>query len=126
MKTKWSRSWIRSKQPRKQRKYRYHAPLHVRHKLISAHLSPELREKYKKRSFPLRKGDKVKVMRGKFKGTIGTVERILLKKLKVYVDGVAIEKKDGSKVKYPLDPSNLMILELKLDDKKREEALMRK
>jgi len=28
-------------------------------------------------------------------------------------------KKDGSKVKYSIDPSNLMITELKLEDKRR-------
>lgn len=39
-----------SKQPRKQRKERFNAPLHVRQKLMHAMLSPELRKEYKKRS----------------------------------------------------------------------------
>lgn len=53
----------KSKQPRKQRKARYNAPLHIRHKFMSAALSDELRDKYGKRSFPLRKGDTVRVVR---------------------------------------------------------------
>ena len=32
----------KSKQPRKQRKFLYNAPLHVRRKIMSAHLSKEL------------------------------------------------------------------------------------
>ena len=63
MKAKFSKKWKSSKQPRKQRKYRAEAPLHVKHKLVSANLSKELRKKYGRRSFPLRKGDTVLVKR---------------------------------------------------------------
>ena len=72
----WSKSWASSKKPKKQRKYSAKAPLHVRHKLMSAHLSKELRLKYKKRSFPVRKKDKVKIFTGKFKGVIGEIESV--------------------------------------------------
>jgi len=95
MRKKWSREWISSVQPRKQRKYRYNAPLHIRHKLVSAHLSKELRERYGKRSLPVRKGDEVKVMKGKFKGVVGTVSRVSLKKLKVYIDEVDVAQLDA-------------------------------
>ena len=67
MKKKFSTSWISSTQPRKQRKYRANAPLHTKHKFLSANLSKSLRQKYGKRSLPLRKGDEVLVMRGSFK-----------------------------------------------------------
>lgn len=126
MKTKFSTSWKRSKQPRKQRKYRYNAPLHIKQKFVHAHLSKELKKKYKRRSLGLRKGDKVKVMRGQYKKHIGKVERIALKKNKVYVEGIEITKKDGTKTTYPIDPSNLMITELNLDDKMRQKILDRK
>lgn len=115
----FSKKWRASKKPSKQRKYVYNAPLHLRRKLMAAHLSKELREKYKLRSLPVRKGDKVKVMRGQFKGVIGSVERVDLKNYRVYLDNVWIRKKDGSKVKYPIHPSNLMIVELNLSDKRR-------
>ena len=63
-----------SKQPRKQRKALYTAPLHKRHNLMSAHLSEQLKEEFNRRSFPVRKGDEVLIVRGDFKGTEGTVE----------------------------------------------------
>jgi len=126
MKKKFSKAWISSKQPRKQRKYRYNDPLHIRQKLIHVHLSKELKDKYKKRAITPRQGDKVKVMRGRFKGKEGIIEKVDLKKLKIYVRGMETIKKDGTKVLVPLDPSNLMLTEIKLDDKMRKKSLERK
>lgn len=126
MRKKFSRAWISSKQPRKQRKYRYNAPLHIRHKLISAHLSKKLREEYGRRSFPIRKGDKVRIMRGKYKGMQGTVIKVDLKKLKVYVDCAKRKKASGQEVNVPIDPSNLEIIELNLEDKERIKRLKKK
>ena len=126
MKIKFSRTWEKSKQPRKQRKYRYKAPLHIKTKFMAAHLSKELRQKHNKRSFPVRKGDKVQVMRGQFKKKIGKIARADLKKSKVYIEGIEIMKKDGTKTLYPINPSNLLILEFNLDDKKRVQTLKRK
>ncbi len=125
MKKKFSISWKRSKQPRKQRKYRYNAPLHIKQKFMHAHLSKELRKKYGKRSFSLKKGDKVKIVRGQFKKRDGKVDRIDLKKERVYVGGLEILKKDGTKTMYPIHPSNLIISELSLDDKMRQKILDR-
>ncbi len=126
MAAKWSKSWKSSKQPRKQRKYRRNAPLHVRHKFLAANLSKELRKKYGIRALPLRKGDTVKIMRGSFKGKTGKISRIDLKKLKVYVENITMLKQDGRKVPMPLEPSNLQIIALNLDDKKRLKAIERK
>lgn len=126
MKNLFSKSWISSKQPRKQRKYRANAPLHLKRKFMGAHLSKELREKYSKRSIVVRKDDKVKVMRGQFKGHVGKVERVDVKRCRVYVRGMEIAKKDGTKSFRPIHPSNLLITELNLGDKKRVEALKRK
>jgi len=115
----------KSKKPRKQRKFLYNAPLHLRRKMISAHLSKELREKYERRSMPLRKGDEVKVMRGEFKGTVGKVVKIDTKKYKVYVDSVKKKRSVGTEYLVPISPSNLMILKLNLDDKYRMRILER-
>jgi large subunit ribosomal protein L24 len=115
----------KSKKPRKQRKFLYKAPLHIRRKMISAHLSKELREKYKRRSFPLRKGDEVKVMRGEFKGTIGKIVRVDTKKYKVYVDTVKKKRSVGTEYLVPVSPSNLMITKLNLEDKYRLKMLER-
>ncbi len=123
---RFSISWKKSKKPRKQRKYRYNAPLHIKQKFMSAHLSSELRKKYKKRSLGLKKGDKVKIMKGQFKKKIGKIEKVDLKGNYVYITGIEVTKKDGTKTQYPLQPSNLMITELNLDDKKRQRILDRK
>jgi large subunit ribosomal protein L24 len=115
----------KSKKPRKQRKFLYKAPLHLRRKMISAHLSKELREQYKRRSLPLRKGDEVKVMRGEFKGKVGKVVEIDTKKYKVYVDTVKKKRSVGTEYLAPISPSNLMIVKLNLDDKYRLKILER-
>lgn len=123
MKNKWSSSWVSSKKPKKQRKYRANAPLHIKQKFLGCHLSKDLRAKYGRRSVQLRKGDKVKILEGGFAGQTGKIDRVNLKKSKVYVTGIEITKKDGSKVVPPIDPSNLMITELDLSDKRREDMI---
>ena len=126
MKQVFSTKWKSSKAPAKQRKYMYNVPLHTARNFLSAHLSPELRKKHQTRSFPIVKGDKVKVLRGQFKGRENKVERVDHKDIKVFVTGIDRAKKDGSKSMQPIKPSNLMITELNLDDKKRKAALERK
>jgi large subunit ribosomal protein L24 len=121
MKQKFSQSWKSSTQPRKQRKFRHNAPPHIRQKFVHAHLSKELRKKHNRRSARLRTGDKVKVMRGQYKGKTGKIERIDTGREKVYITGIEVVKKEGSKSLYPLRPSNLLIEELNLEDKKRRE-----
>jgi large subunit ribosomal protein L24 len=126
MKQAWSKAWKASTQPRKQRKYSYNAPRSVQHAFLSCHLSPELRKKYGKRSVPLRKGDKIKVLRGQYKKTEGKVHTIAYKNSTIQVDGVEIGKKEGSKIQPHIKATNVMILELELGDKKREKSLHRK
>ena len=125
MKQKFSTHWIASKQPRKQRKYVANAPLHIKHKLVSANLSKDARKKYSRRSFPLRKGDLVKIMRGQFRGKSGKVEEVSLKRSKIAIAGIRRAKKDGTKISVFFNPSNLQIQDLNLDDKKRIQALER-
>lgn len=115
----WSKNWNSSKSPRKQRKYRYNAPLNVKQKFMGVHLSPELRKKYGTRSVTVRQGDKVKVVRGQFRRKSGKISQVKMKLGKVYIEGIENIKKDGSKVLYGFNPSNLMITELIMDDKKR-------
>ncbi len=126
MKKGYSPHWVRSKQTRKQRKYRYNAPLHKRRIMVSMHLHKALRKEYNKRSLPARKGDEVRVMRGKFSGTTGKISRVDLKALRVYVDNAKIKKVSGQEVEVSLDPSNLMITKLEFNDKRRRTFLRRK
>ena len=119
MKSMFSIQWLSSTQPRKQKKYRYNAPLHARGSFLHAKLSKDLREKYSVRSIRVRTGDKVKILRGQFKGVENVVERVDVAREKVFVKEAELAKKDGGKVAYPINPSNVMITTVTTDDKKR-------
>ncbi len=69
--------------------------------------------------------DRVKVMVGGHYGHVGKVERVETRSAKVYVSGIETAKRDGSKAVPPIHPSNLLITELVLGDKKREAMLAR-
>jgi|SRR3989338_5218269 len=122
----FSMHWKESKNPRKQRKYMRNAPLHIRKKFMSCSLSKELRKKYGMRNIYLRKGDNVMATTGQFKKLTGKVNDVDMKNLRAYVDGAENIRKDGTKRFYPIHPSNLMIIELNIDDKKRKKILERK
>src|SRR3989338_550460 len=115
----FSTAWKSSTRPRKQRKYVYNAPLHIRQKLVHVHLVKELRLKYGARSVQIHKGDKIKVMRGQFRKKEGKVDRVDLRRGVVFVSGMELIKKDGAKSLVPLKVSNLAIVELELSDKFR-------
>lgn len=94
------------------------APLHVKHKMVSSHLSKELIKQYNRRSIPVRKNDVVKIVRGSNKGKSGKIEKVLLNKMKVYIEGITQSNKTGKTSFIPLDPSNLIVTSL-YEDKKR-------
>tara|TARA_Y100000310_G_scaffold138289_2_gene137225 strand:+ start:30868 stop:31254 length:387 start_codon:yes stop_codon:yes gene_type:complete len=123
MKTDFATSWKASTQRRKQRKYVHNAPLHTRRKMLSAPLAKPLKTKYKISNIPVRSGDKVKVVRGQFKGQRGKVDIVKLAQLKICIEGLQQVKKDGSKAYFPIHPSNVLVEELNLDDKKRRMKL---
>ena len=128
MKQKFSTHWKSSKQPRKQRKYRANAPLHLRKEFVSINLSKELRKKVGKRNLPAKKGDKVKIFVGKFKGKTGKILSIDLKTSKIIVEEMQVKKQDGPKANVKLQPSNMQIIEMaerktkskKVENKKEE------
>jgi len=116
-----------SKQPRKQRKTRYNAPLHQRRHYLGVHLSKELKAKLttKRRSVPVVKGDKVKVLRGKRKGLTGKVARVDLTACVVYLEGLAKGKARGTEVPISVQPSNLLLLDGDFAKKGRKEVIDR-
>lgn len=118
MKSTFSMNWLRSIQPRKQRKFAFNAPDHVRGQFMTASLSSTLRAKHEVRSARVRKGDKVKVLRGQFKGTTGVVDKLDVSRTRIFVKGCELVKTDGSKVSYPIHPSKVEITTL-VEDKKR-------
>ena len=123
---KFSRAWISSKNPNKQRKYVANAPIDVRKKLLRVHLAKPLKEKYSKRAVLIKKGDTVKVMVGSFKGNIGKVSKVSYKNLRIFVEGIKRKKADGKDVLVSLNPSNVQIEELDLKDKIRQKSITKK
>lgn len=118
MKKEFSKAWKASKQPRKQKKYLANAPLHIKKKFVSVNLSKELRKEHG-RNVVVKKGDTVKIMKGKFKGKQGKVTEVKLKLSKIFVEGIQVKKQDNSKVNVKLQPSNLQIVKLNMEGKKR-------
>jgi large subunit ribosomal protein L24 len=101
----------------------YQAPTHVRRARVSSHLDEPLLLKYNTRSATVRKGDTVRVMRGEYAGTSGKVLEVDTRSGKVTVDGVTVTKADATQKPRPLDPSNLVITKLNLEDPFRREKL---
>ena len=119
MKKDFSKNWNSSIQPRKQRKYLANAPHHIRRNIMRCILSDELVKKYGVKRLVVHKGDTVKIMRGEFRNKTEKVEKVDRRSYKLYLSNVTLEKKDGSKVKYPVYYSKVKIVELDLTDKKR-------
>ena len=109
---------VTSSQPRKQRKFRYTAPLHVRSRFMSCRLNDELTKAYG-RTARVIVGDTVKVMRGDHAGTEGKVRGVDTKRESVTVDGVSEVKADGKEVPRKIHASNVLITKLNLDDERR-------
>lgn len=126
MRQKISRHWISSRKPGKQNKYRYNAPLHTKQKFVHVHLSKDLRQKFSTRSLMPKKGDKVKIMRGEHKGKLVKIQKIDLKRTKLFLEDISLAKKDGNKVMIPIEPSNVMLIDYSLDDKQRKKIIERK
>jgi len=116
---------IASSLPRKQRKGRAHAPLHIRHRMIACHLDRALRNEYSTRSVPVKKGDTVKILRGSegIKGMEAKVANVDLKHLTLTLEGVTIGKADSTQKARPIQPSNCVITKLDMSDPKRKEKL---
>ncbi|MHA1593009.1 MAG: 50S ribosomal protein L24 [Candidatus Heimdallarchaeaceae archaeon] len=118
----------KTKQPRKQRKRYYNAPLHLRNRQMTALLSRELRAKYGIRRLPVHKDDKVIVFRAKSEDQEikGKVLRVLPQRYSVHIEGHSKEKADGTVTSFPIHPSNILITSLNLRDKKRRDIIKRR
>mgnify|MGYP001574774059 CR=1 FL=1 len=94
--------------------------------MIYAHLSKELRAQYKRRSIAIRKGDEVKIIRGKHAGKGGAISEVDLKNSVVLIDGLKIKRTIGTEKQIPIKPSKLVITNLNLGDNMRQRILLRK
>ena len=97
---------------RAQRKLQLGAPSSVKRKLMSSHLNKSLREQYKIRSLPIKRGDEVKILKGKAKGKTGKVVQVYRKRNVIYVDKVQRDKQNGQTVFLPIKPSYCVIEKL--------------
>jgi large subunit ribosomal protein L24 len=109
--------------PSKQRKRLYQAAAHRVRRLLSAPLSKELRTAQGRHSYPVRKGDTVKIVRGDFAGIEGKVTTVDTKRQRLFVEGVSREKVAGTSTNVSVHSSKVTITKLNLDDKWRAEAV---
>lgn len=116
----------KSRQPRKQRKRLYNAPLHLRHKVLNARLTEKLQVELGVKRLPVRRGDTVRILRGDWKGHEGKVVKVDLRKMRIYVEGVTVKKADGSPVLYPIHPSNVEIVKADVGDGVRKKIVERR
>ena len=108
-----------SSKPRKGRKAHMKMHSHKRVKAIAGHLNKKLRTEVGSRSVSLRKGDRVKLLRGTYKGKIGKITDVDHTKLRILIDGVKRKRSDGTEVQVPINPSNVIVDELDKSDAKR-------
>jgi large subunit ribosomal protein L24 len=112
-----------TRQPSKQRTQTERADLHEKQAQVRATLTDDLREEYGQRNVRVNQGDTVEVMRGDHAGEDGEVLTVDLKDGVVHVEDVTQETADGEEVPFPLQPSNVRVTSLDLDDDLRRQRL---
>ena len=117
-----------SSKARIQRKAQANATAHVKRKMLSAHLSDDLREKYGKRTVRVCKGDTVIVVRGNedIRNIEGKVVNVYTKTGRVAIEGITIKQADGTEAERPIHASNLVITKLNTEDPWRMDSLSKK
>ena len=108
-----------SSKARVQRKNQANASAHVKRKMLSAHLSDELR------AARVCKGDTVIVVRGNedIRNIEGKVLEVYTKTGRVSIEGITINQADGTATERPIHASNLVITKLNTEDAWRVDSL---
>lgn len=114
---------MKSAKPRKQRFFRFNAPLHLRQHFINAHLDKPLRAKIGRRAIRVAKGDTVKVMAGSKKGASGKVSTVDLRRGRITITSLTRKNAKGKEIPIQIKPSNVYITDLNLEDKIRAQRL---
>ena len=97
---------------RAQRKLQLLAPSSIKRKLMNCHLAKSLRDQYKIRSLPVKRGDDVKILKGKAKGKTAKVVQVYRRRNVIYVDKVNREKQNGQSIFLPIKPCYCVIEKL--------------
>ncbi len=116
---------MESGKPRKQRAFRYNAPMHIRQHFVHVHVDKSLKSKLglKRRTVQVSKGDTVKVVAGANKGKTGKVTAVRMRRGFVYIDSLKRKDAKGKEHDIPIHASNVYVTDLALSDKYRAEKL---
>jgi large subunit ribosomal protein L24 len=90
---------------------------------IAVDLSLDLRKKYGLRSFPIVKGDVVRIMKGSRKGEGGKVMSVDHVGTRITVEGITIAKADNKQKEFTLQPDYVEITRLDLSRNERVEKI---
>ena len=107
----------------KQRKRAFSGHLHVKKRIMRAHVADDLMEKYDIWTVRVHKGDTVKIMRGGYAGHTAKVTDVDIKNRVIYVEKVTSIKADGKETPRPVHPSNVLVTKLDLTDPYRKRKL---
>lgn len=114
--------------PGKQRRSQAGAPAHKRWRQMTVRLSDDLLKRYRRRGLPIRKGDTVRITRGRFTGEEGTIVRVRRDRGLVEIEDRArppkllLIKSDNKSVPRLFHPSNLLLLKVTRSDQLRRLA----
>ena len=102
-----------SSKPRKQRKARAQAPMHMRRKMMHMHVAKSLRAKLgtNRRAMLVKKGDKIRVISGSMRKKEGKVMEVDYHNLSIFVEGIARKNAKGIEKLARLQPSNAEIID---------------
>jgi large subunit ribosomal protein L24 len=116
---------IKSGKPRKQRLFRFQAPLHLRQHFVNSRIDKKIKERLslKRRSIPVVVGDTVKVLAGSHRGKEGKVASVSLRKAKITIESIKRKDSKGKEHNIAISPSNVCITDLNLSDKFRAAKL---
>ena len=107
----------------KQRKRLFAGSLHMKTRVMRAHVADDLMEKYDLWTVRVHKGDTVKIMRGGYAGHTAKVTDVDTKKRVIYIEKVTSIKSDGKETPRPIHPSNVLVTKLDLTDPYRKRKL---
>ena len=114
---------VSSRSPRRQRRALYTAPTSERRRRMTALLSRELRQRFRRRNLPLRKGDTVRVLSGSYAGREERVAKISRRGYSVTLENVTLKTAEDKLKPLGLRPAHLVITRLNLADPWRRRSL---
>ncbi len=109
--------------PRRQRRAVFQAPIHERRLRMTVPLSRELRQRFRRRHVPIRKGDTVRILSGSYAGREERVAKVWRRSYAVTIEGVTLKTAEEKLKPLTLKTSHLVITRLNLADPWRRRSL---